>query len=126
MVSLIVGAGLVATTAGIHGHLWASGYRNIPTIGTLFLLQAIAGVALAVALVTLRRFMVFMAGAGYMASTIGGFFISWQVGLFGFKDTFAAPLAKASLVVEAAGLVALIACAALAPDRPRRPNQSAI
>lgn len=40
--SLMVGAALVAASAGIHGHLWASGYRNIPTIGTMFLLQAMA------------------------------------------------------------------------------------
>ncbi len=125
LLSLIVGAGLVAATAGIHRHLWAAGYRNIPTIGTLFLLQAIGGAVLAVTLLVLRRFLVVLAGAGFMASTIGGFLISWQVGLFGFKDTFAAPLAKASLVVEAVGLLALLVCAVLAPDRPRRRTQSA-
>ena len=126
MLSVIAGAGLVGATAGIHRHLWAAGYRNIPTIGILFLLQAVTGAVLAVALVVLRRFLVVLAGAGYMASSIGGFLISWQVGLFGFKDTLSAPLAKASLIVEAAGLVALLVGATLAPDRPRRPVRCAI
>jgi hypothetical protein len=122
VLSLVVGAGLVATSAGIHRHLWAAGYRNLPTIGALFLLQAVAGFALAGTLLILRRFLVVLAAAAYMASTIAGFLISWQVGLFGFKDTFSAPLAKVSLVVETVGLVVLLACAALAPDRQRRPK----
>ena len=34
----------------IHLHLWAEGYRQIPTDGPLFLLDAVAGFALAAAL----------------------------------------------------------------------------
>ncbi|HWC37537.1 MAG TPA: hypothetical protein VG476_03360, partial [Acidimicrobiales bacterium] len=52
---VIVGAALVATTGAIHLHLWAAGYRTIPTIGPLFLFQGIAGAAMAVALVAGRR-----------------------------------------------------------------------
>jgi hypothetical protein len=108
-----VGAALVATTGAIHLHLWASGYRTIPTIGPLFLLQGIAGAALAVALVASRRLLTVVAGAGFMVATIGGFLLSVYVGLFGFMDTLAAPFAGVSLVVESAGAVVLSVVAAV-------------
>src|SRR5580700_3836087 len=44
---LVVGAALLASSGAIHLQLWAMGYRTIPTIGPLFLLQGIAGVLLA-------------------------------------------------------------------------------
>ena len=43
----ISGALLLAVSAGIHLDLYLTGYRKIPTIGWLFLLQVIAGFALA-------------------------------------------------------------------------------
>ena len=104
---LVVGAALVAATAAIHLDLWASGYRNIPTIGPLFLLQGIAAVALAVLLVAWRRLGAVVTAAAFMVATIAGLLLSVYVGLFGFMDTLAAPYAGASLVVESAGAVVL-------------------
>jgi hypothetical protein len=83
------------------------GYRSIPTIGPLFLLQGVAGVLLAVLLLLWRRLLVVVAGAGFLVATIGGLLVSVNVGLFGFMDTFAAPYAGASLVLESAGAVVL-------------------
>jgi hypothetical protein len=83
------------------------GYRTIPTIGPLFLLQGIAGVLLAVLLLLWRRLIVVVAGAGFMVATIGGLLVSVNFGLFGFRDTFAAPYAGLSLVLESAGAVVL-------------------
>lgn len=111
--ALIAGAGLVATTGAIHLHLWASGYRTVPTIGPLFLFQGIAGAALAVALVASRRLLTVVAGAGFMIATIGGFLLSVYVGLFGFMDTLAAPFAGVSLAVESAGALVLSAVGAM-------------
>ena len=45
----VAGAGLLAATAAIHLDLYLTGFRNIPTIGWLFLLQIITGFALAFA-----------------------------------------------------------------------------
>ena len=106
-VALVVGAALVATTGAIHLHLWASGYRTIPTIGPLFLFQGIAGAALAVVLVAWRRLAAVVAAAGFMVATIGGLLLSVYVGLFGFTDTLSAPFAGLSLAVESAGAVVL-------------------
>jgi hypothetical protein len=66
---VVVGAALVASTGAIHLHLWATGYRTIPTIGPLFLFQGIAGAALAVAVVAWRLLVMVSAAAGFMVAT---------------------------------------------------------
>lgn len=114
--SLLCWAGsiLLIVSALIHYHLWASvGYRGIPTIGPLFLLQVIAGIATAIAVAISRYFLVALAGALFAAGTIAGFVYSVQFGLFGFKDTYSATDGTASLVVEAAAFVVLVAAALL-------------
>ena len=45
----LVGAVLLAATAGIHRYLWVAGYRDIPTIGPLFLVNVVAGGVLCLA-----------------------------------------------------------------------------
>jgi hypothetical protein len=102
-----VGSALVATSGVIHLHLWAMGYRNIPTIGTLFLIQGLTGLLTAVLLVLSRRLFIVVAAAGFMVVTVGGFLLSIYVGLFGFMDTLAAPFAGVSLAVEGAGAAVL-------------------
>jgi hypothetical protein len=83
------------------------GYRTIPTIGPLFLVQVIAGALLAVLLLSSRRLLMVVAAAGFMIATIVGLLLSIDVGLFGFRDTLAAPYAGLSLGVESAGAVVL-------------------
>jgi predicted lipoprotein with Yx(FWY)xxD motif len=82
----LVGAGLLAATAGIHLDLYLTGYRTIPTIGPLFLLQVICGLALALAVVVLDRRIVPASGALFALATLGGYLLSMWVGLFGFKE----------------------------------------
>lgn len=104
---LVVGSVLLASSGAIHLQLWAMGYRTIPTIGPLFLLQGIAGVLLALLLLLWRRLLAVVAGAGFMVTTIGGLVVSVNFGLFGFMDSFAAPYAGLSVVLESAGAVVL-------------------
>jgi hypothetical protein len=101
----------MVASAVIHLHLWAGGYRHIPTIGPLFLLQGVAGVLLAVAVAVTRRPVAALAGAAFVASTIGGLVLSVEIGLFGFEDSLDAPFATASLAVEAAAFLILLAAA---------------
>ena len=42
----VLGAGLLVTTGALHLDLYVTGYRTIPTIGVLFLLQVITAFAL--------------------------------------------------------------------------------
>src|SRR5205085_3818291 len=111
--TLFAGAALAATSGAIHLHLWADGYRTIPTIGPLFLFQGIAGVVLAVVLAASRRLLVALATVGFMVATVGGFLLSVYIGLFGFSDTLAAPWAGVALAVEITGAVVLTAGSAL-------------
>jgi hypothetical protein len=105
--AMVFGAALVAAASAIHLHLWATGYRTIPTIGPLFLVQGIVGAILAVALAASRRLLAVVAAAGFMVATIGGLLLSVYVGLFGFMDSLAAPFAGLSLAVEGLGALML-------------------
>jgi hypothetical protein len=89
------------------------GYRTIPTIGPLFLLQGLSGAVLAVLLVVSRRLVIVVSAVGFMIATIGGLLLSIYVGLFGFMDTLAAPFAGVSLGVEIVGALVLILVGAL-------------
>ena len=103
------GAGLVAASAGIHLHLWADGYRSLPTIGPLVLLQGVTGAVLALALVGVRRPLVPLLAVVFAVATIAAFLLSTTVGLFGFTDTLGAPFAGLSLAVEAVAAADLAA-----------------
>jgi hypothetical protein len=110
---MVVGAALIAWSAVIHLHLWMDGYRHIPTIGPLFLFQAVGGLGVAVAVAGTRRVLPALGGMAFLGSTIGGLVLSAWVGLFGFHDGFDAPFARESLVVEAAGIAVLATAIAL-------------
>ncbi len=115
---VVVGAGLLGATAGIHLHLWLGGYRRVPTVGPLFLLQAVGGFGLAGAVLLWRRVRFLVAGALFQLATVTGLLLSLEVGLFGFRDSLSAPLAITSLVIELAGAAVLLGCSALLGLRP--------
>jgi hypothetical protein len=111
--AMLAGAALLAWSAAIHLHLWTVGYRHIPTIGPLFLFQAIGGLVLATVVAGTRRVIPALIGIALLGSSIGGLLISAWVGLFGFHDGLDAPFAQTSLVVEAVGIAVLAAAIAL-------------
>jgi uncharacterized membrane protein YqgA involved in biofilm formation len=108
-VSFIVGGLLILWSSYIHFHLWQKlGYRHIPTIGPLFLVQSIVGVLLGLLVIAARRVWAAVLGAGFAASTMVGFFISIEHGLFGFKDSWSAPFAHQAFIVELATIGILV------------------
>jgi hypothetical protein len=109
----VAGAALMVWSGVIHLQLWSDGYRSISVIGPLFLIQGIAGIALAVLLAVFRRVILMAAGAVTMAATAAGLLLSAGIGLFGFQESLAVPYAMSSLVVEFAGAAVLAAAAAL-------------
>jgi predicted lipoprotein with Yx(FWY)xxD motif len=82
----VVGAGLLIATAAVHLDLYLTGYRTIPTIGALFLLQAIVGFVLGLAVLATGSRLVAAVGALFALSTLGGYLLSVQFGLFGFRE----------------------------------------
>ena len=82
----IAGAALLVALGAIHLDLYLTGYRSIPTIGWLFLLQVITSFVLAVAILVSRHWLAAAAGAGFAISTLGGYLLSLKPGLFGFTE----------------------------------------
>jgi hypothetical protein len=112
--TFVVGGLLLIWSAYIHFHLWHSvGYRMIPTIGPLFLLQSIAGLLTGILVIAYRRLWTAIIGLGFAAATMVGFLITVDHGLFGFKDSSNAPFAHMALIIEIAIVVVLLAAGAL-------------
>ena len=112
----VAGAGLLIATASIHLDLYVTGYRTIPTIGWLFLLQVIAAFALGLAVLVIPSRLVLAsrlaaaAGAGFALATLGGYLLSIWIGLFGFKEV----RTTAGIVAGVIEVVAFLVLAALA------------
>lgn len=115
-----VGAGLLVWSSVIHLHLWASGYRDIPTIGSLFLLQGVAGLVLALTVIAIPRRPVLFAGALFAAGTLGGLLLSVNVGLFGFRDSMGAPFALESAFLDVATVAVFVLSVVVARRRATR------
>jgi predicted lipoprotein with Yx(FWY)xxD motif len=115
----VAGSGLLIATAAIHLDLYLTGYRTIPTIGWLFLLQVIAAFGLGLAVLAIPRGLVITgrlaaaAGAGFALATLGGYILSVWIGLFGFKEVRTTSGIVAGAVEVAA--FAVLAALALAP-----------
>src|SRR5215470_9878626 len=105
---------LLAWIGYIHLHLWLEGYRQIPTDGPLFLLDAVAGFALAATLLAWPRPLAGLLAAGYALADIGALLISLTVGLFGFHESISATYVTQSLAIETITVLALLSWTALA------------
>ena len=115
----IVGAALLVAAGAIHLDLYLTGYRTIPTIGPLFLLQVIAAFVLAAAILVTGNWLVDLAGAGFAVSTLGGYLLSLWVGLFGFTEVRTTAGIVAG-IIDVAAFAALVMAAA--PGLPRQLN----
>ena len=133
----VAGAGLLIATGAIHLDLYLTGYRTIPTIGWLFLLQVIAAFALGLAVLAtggrpaiagrtaiggrsviagwtvIAGRLTAAAGACFALATLGGYLLSIWTGLFGFKEVRTTAGLVAGLIEVAAFVI--LAALALAP-----------
>jgi len=114
----LAGAGLLAATGAIHLDLYINGYRSIPTIGGLFLLQVSAVFCVAGAVLVSGSRLLAAVGAGLALATLGAYLQSVWIGLFGFKEV-RSTAGIAAGVVEVAAFAALagLAVAPAAPDQ---------
>ena len=127
--AFVAGGALLLWSAYIHFHLWgeSDGYRSIPTIGPLFLLQSIAGLVIGLGVIAVRQLWAAVVGFGFALLTIAGFLGSVIWGLFNFKDSWLAPYAKEAFTIEVIAAALFVAAAALcfASSAPRvRPDPS--
>jgi hypothetical protein len=99
-------AGGVLLSAVVHLDLWdVERFRLIPTIGPLFLLNAIAGLVIAIVVLVWRHWLPALAAAGFGAATVLAFWISVIHGLFGFKEV---ATGSSQLLAEVAEYVAVL------------------
>jgi predicted lipoprotein with Yx(FWY)xxD motif len=138
-----VGASLLVATGAIHLDLYLTGYRSIPTIGWLFLLQVISAFALAVAILATVAIealasrpgssapsglkpvsvgqLAAASGALFALATLGGYLLSLRVGLFGFREVrTTAGIVAGVIEVAAFAALAVVAFPPLAAALARR------
>jgi hypothetical protein len=128
-------AAAIALVAVGGDHLYeysVDSYSAIPTIGVLFLLNAIAGFGLAAAvLVPFERFLarrtalrvtagIAVAGIALAASSLVALFISESAPLFGFMETGYRTTIMIAIIAEVAAIVSLVAVVALAAQDVNR------
>jgi hypothetical protein len=127
VIGRLAGAGLLVWMAWIHWHLWSTGYKHLHVVGPLFLVNAVGGVLMALAVLAVpSRWLSLTAAAGALMAggTLAGLAISINIGLFGFKDFLNAPFARLSMWVESAAIVVLAFVAIRAALVGRRQKSS--
>ncbi len=107
----IAGAALLVASGAIHLDLYLTGYRTIPTIGPLFLLQVIAAFVLAAAILITGNWLAEAVGALFAVSVLGGYLLSLWVGLFGFTEVRTAAGIWAGIIDVAAFATLAVAAA---------------
>jgi len=120
----LAAAGLL-TGAWVHLDLYRHGYRYIPTIGRLFLVNVIASTIVAVVVVLRLHWTTRIAAIGVAVSTLGAFGASrLPGGIFHFQERGwqPAPQTVEALVAELLVITAMVSGGrrALRSRRPRR------
>jgi predicted lipoprotein with Yx(FWY)xxD motif len=107
------GALLLAVSGVVHLDLYLTGYRSIPVIGWLFLVQVVVAFVLAVAVLVTHSWLAAAGSAGFALSTLGAYLLAVLTGLFGFREIRTrAGIAAGLIEVAAFGVLALAAIAA--------------
>ncbi|MFW6204546.1 MAG: hypothetical protein ACOC96_06200 [Actinomycetota bacterium] len=106
MLTRFIAAVAVLVSAAVHLWLWFDGYRDIDVIGPAFLLNAVAGVVIAVLLLTWRHWGPLLLAVGFGAATLGSFTVSTTVGLFGVNERWSGGYVWAAAASEAVAIVA--------------------
>jgi predicted lipoprotein with Yx(FWY)xxD motif len=119
------GALLLAGSAGIHLDLYLTGYRSIPTIGWLFLVQLVVGFLLAVAVLVTRSRLTAAASAAFALSTLSAYLLAVWTGLFGFREIRTrAGIAAGLIEVAAFGILVMAAIVADPAQEAEGPDSS--
>lgn len=110
----------VLMSAVVHLELWAQGVRSVAVIGPLFLLNAVAGLLIAVVLLSWTHWLPVLAAIGFSAATLAAFVLAVTVGLFGVREVVSGVPQLLAGAAEALAIVAGAGLLALRPWRSRR------
>jgi hypothetical protein len=118
LVLRVIGAALVLAVGAIHLQLYFDSYRHVPqaNVGRSFILNAVAALVVAIAIVVWRHWLPLVAGIVLLDATLFAFALSrTSVGIFGFTEQGWNPSPQAALAVacEVAAAVVLVVTLAL-------------
>jgi hypothetical protein len=103
----ILAALAVLVSAYVHLYEWLNGFRHVHVIGALFVVNVVAGVAIAVLLFTWKHWLAPFLALGFGASTLGGFAIaSTSGGLFGDHEKWQGSYVWIAAISEAIAILA--------------------
>jgi hypothetical protein len=108
----VVAAVAVLVSAFVHLRLWLDGVKDQHVVGPAFLVNVIAGVAIAALLLLWRSWEPPLLAVGFGASTILALVVSATVGLFGVHEHWTGPYVWTSFVAEVVAIVAGLAALA--------------
>ena len=114
MIWQILSALVLLAMGGIHLYLVFHGTGGL--LGLLFVLNAVGGLVLAIAVLVCRRWWLAVAsvlGLAFLAGTLLALVLALTVGLFGIRSSLDLELVPTTLVVESIGTVVLAVTTAL-------------
>jgi hypothetical protein len=97
---------LVLANGAVHLILYLDEYREVRIIGPLFLLNAVAAVLIAVALIAKPVGAFALAALAFSLATLGAFVLSRTTGLFGFTEAEVDIKAVVAIVAEVGAVIA--------------------
>lgn len=118
VVARALAAAAVLLSAVIHLELWVQGVRILDVLGPAFLLNAIGGLVVAVALLLWRHWAPLVAAMVFGVATLGAFLLSMNVGIFGIEGQVWTTASVLAAVAEVTAV--LMAGIALGAERRRR------
>lgn len=117
MLRVLAVAGLLGS-AWVHYALWRDGFSDTPVVGPLFLVNAVAGVVIALAVLFWRHWLPALATAGFGAATLGAYVLSVTVGFFEIHEQFQTPAEVWGVVTEAGCVLFGVALLVVRRGRP--------
>ena len=96
----IVTSVAAVVSAAVHLRLWLGGVRDTDVVGPAFLVNAVAGIVIAVLVLTWRHWLAAFLVAGFGASTLAAFVASATVGLFGVHEHWTGGYVLAAAAAE--------------------------
>jgi hypothetical protein len=116
----ILSALLLAAAGGIHLYLLLVGVGGL--LGVLFVLNGIAGIVLAVAMLVTRGALLRIAtvlSLLFLLASLAALLLSLTVGLFGIREVWSFTLVPETVIVESIGIVVLAVTTAVVLRRRR-------
>lgn len=108
-VARLTGGALTLAVGAIHLQQYAAVLADVPTIGVLFLLNAVGAGAIAIGLATPLRRLAALGGIGLSAGALVSVAIALAGALFGYSEPDLRPAVALSILVEIGAVAALAA-----------------